>query len=75
MLHTFECVEFLQAVLPKVKKYLNKEEVTARLLDYYNPKSSLIFCNTKRGVDELAEVLKGRGYFAEGFHDRPISVL
>ena len=49
-------------------KLKNKEEVTARLLDYYNPKRSLIFCNTKRGVDELAEVLKGRGYFAEGFH-------
>lgn len=49
-------------------KLKNKEEVTARLLDYYNPKRSLIFCNTKKGVDELAEVLKGRGYFAEGFH-------
>lgn len=49
-------------------KLKNKEEVTARLLDYYNPKRSLIFCNTKRGVDELADVLKGRGYFAEGFH-------
>lgn len=49
-------------------KLKNKEEVTSRLLDYYNPKRCLIFCNTKRGVDELAEVLKGRGYFAEGFH-------
>ena len=49
-------------------KQKNKDEVTARLLDYYNPKRSLIFCNTKKRVDELAEVLKGRGYFAEGFH-------
>lgn len=49
-------------------KLKNKVEVVSRLLDYYNPKRSLIFCNTKRGVDELAEVLKGRGYFAEGFH-------
>lgn len=63
-----------ELTIPLVKQYYyevkskNKDEVTARLIDYYNPKRSLIFCNTKRKVDELAEVLKGRGYFAEGFH-------
>lgn len=63
-----------ELTIPLVRQYYyevkskNKDEVTARLLDYYNPKRSLIFCNTKRKVDELAEVLKGRGYFAEGFH-------
>ena len=46
----------------------NKNELLCRLLDYYNPKLSLVFCNTKRSVDELVEVLKGRGYFAEGLH-------
>ena len=46
----------------------NKEDVTARLLDYYNPRQTLIFCNTKKMVDELSEKLKGRGYFAEGLH-------
>lgn len=49
-------------------KQKNKEEVLSRLLDMYNPKLSLVFCNTKRRVDELAEALKGRGYFAEGLH-------
>ena len=39
-----------------------------RLLDYYEPKLSLVFCNTKKMVDDLTEVLKGRGYFAEGLH-------
>ena len=34
----------------------------------YDPKLSLVFCNTKRQVDELVENLKGRGYFAEGLH-------
>ncbi len=29
VLHTWECIEMAQAVLPKVKKYLNKEEVLA----------------------------------------------
>ncbi|MBE5937652.1 MAG: DEAD/DEAH box helicase [Lachnospiraceae bacterium] len=63
-----------ELTIPLVRQYYyevrlkNKEEVTARILDYYNPKRTLIFCNTKRKVDELAEVLKGRGYFAEGFH-------
>lgn len=46
----------------------DKEEVLCRLMDYYHPKRSLIFCNTKRMVDELAEHLKDRGYQAEGLH-------
>ncbi len=46
----------------------DKEEVLTRLLDYYHPKRSLIFCNTKRMVDELTEHLKDRGYQAEGIH-------
>ena len=63
-----------ELTIPLVKQYYyevkrqNKEEVCARLLDYYNPKLSLIFCNTKRMVDDLTESLKGRGYFAEGLH-------
>lgn len=40
----------------------------SRLLDLYDPELSLVFCNTKRKVDELVEDLKGRGYFAEGLH-------
>ena len=44
----------------------NKDEVLSRLIDIYNPQLSVIFCNTKRKVDELTEMLKGRGYFAEG---------
>ena len=46
----------------------NKEEVLSRLLDIYNPALSVVFCNTKKGVDELVADLKGRGYFAEGLH-------
>ncbi len=50
-----------------VKRY-DKTEILTRLLDYYNPKLSLVFCNTKRMVDEITGELKGRGYFAEGLH-------
>jgi len=45
-----------------------KEEVLTRLMDYYNPARSLIFCNTKRMVDQLAESLKGKGYLCDGLH-------
>ena len=45
-----------------------KEEVLVRLLDYYNPGRTLIFCNTKRMVDSLSETLKGKGFLADGLH-------
>lgn len=63
-----------ELTVPLIKQYYyevrreNKKEVVARLLDYYNPKLTLIFCNTKRMVEELSEDLKGRGYLAEGIH-------
>ena len=46
----------------------NKEEVLSRLLDIYNPKLSVVFCNTKKQVDLLVNGLLGRGYFAAGLH-------
>lgn len=63
-----------ELTVPKIEQYYyevkakNKEEALCRLLDMYNPKLSLVFCNTKKKVDELVESLKERGYFAEGLH-------
>lgn len=63
-----------ELTVPKIEQYYyevkqkNKSEVLTRLLDLYSPKLSLVFCNTKRGVDELVDFLQGRGYFAEGLH-------
>lgn len=60
--------------VPKVTQYYyevrqkNKVEVLCRLLDLYAPKLSVVFCNTKKGVEEVVEALQGRGYFAEGLH-------
>ncbi len=51
-----------------IVQHKNKEEVLCRLMDYYNPARALIFCNTKRMVDELTENLKKRGYSVEGLH-------
>jgi ATP-dependent RNA helicase DeaD len=63
-----------ELTVPKIEQFYyevtqkNKEEVLSRLLDLYNPKLSLVFCNTKKQVDELTAALQGRGYFAEGLH-------
>jgi ATP-dependent RNA helicase DeaD len=46
----------------------NKTELLYRLLDMHRPHLSIIFCNTKRMVDELASELQNRGYLAEGLH-------
>ena len=51
----------------KVKSQ-DKDAACVRLLEYYQPKLCLIFCNTKIKVDELAEVLKKAGFLAEGLH-------
>ena len=45
-----------------------KVEVLSRLIDFYNPKLSLVFCNTKRKVDEVCTQLQARGYLAEALH-------
>lgn len=63
-----------ELTVPKVTQYYyevkpkNKVEVMCRLLDLYAPKLSIVFCNTKKQVDELVQALQGRGYFAEGLH-------
>ncbi len=49
-------------------KNADKDAACIRLLEYYQPKLCLIFCNTKTKVDEVAEVLKAAGYQAEGLH-------
>lgn len=63
-----------ELTIPLVKQYyyvvknIYKEEAISRLIDTYNLKRSVVFCNTKKMVDELAEHLKDRGYQAEGLH-------
>jgi ATP-dependent RNA helicase DeaD len=45
-----------------------KVEVMTRLIDMYHLNSLLVFCNTKRKVDEIVEDLQLRGYASEGIH-------
>lgn len=49
-------------------KHGMKTEALARILDMHDFKSVLIFCNTKKMVDELVEQLRSRGYLVECIH-------
>ncbi|MBX7045192.1 MAG: DEAD/DEAH box helicase [Ignavibacteria bacterium] len=63
-----------ELTVPNINQYFYelrnsmKLEVLTRLLDIHNPVLSLVFCNTKRAVDELVSHLQARGYAAEGLH-------
>lgn len=46
----------------------SKVEVLTRIVDLENPRLSVIFCNTKRSVDECTEALLARGYAADRLH-------
>ncbi len=60
--------------VPSVEQYSlevnpnNKLEVLARLIDVNDIKLSLVFCNTKRQVDELTSSMQARGYSAAALH-------
>ena len=45
-----------------------KDAAICRLIDYMSPKRALIFCNTKRKVNQLTILLKKKGYSAEALH-------
>ncbi|TAK24781.1 MAG: DEAD/DEAH box helicase [Chloroflexota bacterium] len=43
-------------------------DALCRVIDHQDPESVMIFCRTKRDVDDLGESLLGRGYPAETLH-------
>jgi len=43
-------------------------EALCRLLDLDAPKSAIIFCRTKLGVDDLVQELQSKSYMVEGMH-------
>jgi ATP-dependent RNA helicase DeaD len=45
-----------------------KLDALTRILDHQDPESVMVFCRTKRDVDELGEALLGRGYPVETLH-------
>lgn len=49
-------------------KHRDRFESLCRILDSLEYTNVIIFCNTKRNVDDLTEHLKNRGYKAEAMH-------
>jgi len=48
--------------------FQRKFDALCRVLDARQPERALVFCGTKRMVDEVVQRLQGRGYLAEGLH-------
>jgi ATP-dependent RNA helicase DeaD len=46
----------------------SKLESLCRIIDSEELELGIVFCRTKRGVDELTEALQERGYMASGLH-------
>jgi ATP-dependent RNA helicase DeaD len=46
----------------------NKNDALKLLLEYHHPKRALIFCNTKKMVDELCGILNDSGFQSIGLH-------
>lgn len=63
-----------ELTVPTIEQYYfevkeqTKPEILSRIIDKYNLKLSLVFCNTKKRVDELVENLQTRGYLADSLH-------
>lgn len=45
-----------------------KSETLMRLIQVYQPQKAIVFCNTKKRVDDLIEVLKQNHFKAEALH-------
>jgi ATP-dependent RNA helicase DeaD len=63
-----------EAVAPKVRQvyyevtWPEKAEALARILDYEQPESAIVFVRTRRDADEVSERLNGLGYLAQPIH-------
>lgn len=67
VVHKELTVPRVEQVYFELKQHM-KTEILSRLIDMYNPKLSIVFCNTKKKVDELIGELQGRGYSVDGLH-------
>lgn len=65
--HNVLTIPEIEQIYFEVKERTKLDSLT-RIIDLHNLKLSLIFCNTKRSVDELVEHLAVRGYSADGLH-------
>lgn len=70
----FVQVQIDNTALPKIDQYFvellerNKIDCLSRMLDIYNFNQVLIFCRTKKNVDDLSLHLVDRGYKVDSLH-------
>ncbi|NBT95483.1 MAG: DEAD/DEAH box helicase [Chloroflexi bacterium] len=63
-----------QAMVPQITQVaydlggMEKGEALGRILDVEAPGPTIVFCATRRAVDDIAERLHGRGYRTAGLH-------
>ena len=63
-----------QLTVPTIDQYYfevprgRKIDALCNALDVYDPSKSIVFCNTKKQVEELQNELQARGYMAGGLH-------
>lgn len=63
-----------ELTIPSIEQYYlevresSKLELLCRLIDAKNIKLGLVFCNTKKRVDEVTSALQTRGYSSEALH-------
>lgn len=63
-----------ELTVPSIEQYYietsnnSKVEVLSRIIDTNNLKLSLVFCNTKKRVDEITYAMQSKGYSAESLH-------
>ncbi|WP_147635473.1 DEAD/DEAH box helicase [Risungbinella massiliensis] len=67
-------IQAKQVTMPNIEQYFmevapkQKFDVLCNLLDIQSPELAIVFGRTKKGVDEITEGLRKRGYSAEGLH-------
>lgn len=63
-----------ELTVPNIDQYYievrdhSKPELLCRLIDAKNVDLGIVFCNTKRRVDEVTSMLQARGYSADALH-------
>lgn len=60
-------VDNIKQTYYRIRPY-DRIEALSRLLDTVQPNLSVVFCNTKKGADEVAGALVEKGYSAEALH-------
>ena len=65
--HRMLTVPAIEQTYYEVRPY-QKMDALCRVLDSQGFRKALVFCSTKRGVDDVTAHLQGRGYQSDGLH-------